>query len=93
MNPPSLTKAASSGKPAIRVTWTAPSSDLTITEYHVLYVKRGGSRSTEVVTSTSTTLEDLSAGTEYFVYVRALSNIGVGLSSETRTITTYQGEL
>ena len=43
--------------------------------------------------STSTTLEDLSAGTSYQVQVRAVSDIGVGSYSEIRTITTYGREL
>ena len=44
------------------------------------------------VMSTSTTLENLSAGTSYQVQVRAVSDVGVGIFSEIR-ITTYGGEL
>ena len=89
---PVLTKAASSGKPALRVTWTAPSSDRPITKYQVRH-KRSSSTSwsTKDVTSTSTTLENLSAGTSYQVTVRAVSDIGSGSYSDVRTITTYRG--
>ena len=43
------------------------------------------------MTSTSTTLENLSAGTSYQVQVSAVSDVGSGPYSETRTTTTYQG--
>ena len=93
VGPPVLTKAASSGRPAIGVSWTAPSSDRNITIYQVLYRPgaRGGRRSTKDVTSTSITLEDLSAGTSYQVQVRAVSDVGSGSYSVKRTITTYEG--
>ena len=89
---PVLTKAASSGRPAIRVTWTAPSSDRIITTYQVQY--RRSSRPSWIpkyVTSTSTTLEGLSAGTSYRVAVRAVSDVGSGPYSAVTTITTYRG--
>ena len=95
MNPPRLTKTVSSGRPALRVTWTASSSDEhLITKYQVQY-RRSGNTSWRVndVASTFTTLANLSAGTSYQVRVRAVSDIGVGSYSETRTITTYRREL
>ena len=45
------------------------------------------------MTSTSTSLENLSAGTSYQVRVRAVSDIGVGSFSEIRAFTTYRGEI
>ena len=92
VGPPVLTKAASSGKPALRVTWTAPSSDRPITKYQVQY-KRSSSTSwiPKDVTSTSTSLENLFAGTSYQVQVRAVSDVGAGKYSPIRIITTYQG--
>ena len=94
VNPPSLTKTVRSGKPAIRVTWNAPSSDRPITKYQVQYRRSGRTNWRGMdATSTSTTLVNLSAGTSYQVQVRAVSEIGVGSYSEIRTITTYRGEL
>ena len=92
VGPPVLTKAASSGRPAIGVSWTAPSSDRNITKYQVQYRPSGATGwSTEDVTSTSTTLENLSPGTSYQVRVRGVSDVGSGRYSKTRTNTTYQG--
>ena len=92
VGPPVLTKAASSGRPGLRVTWTAPSSERPITKYQVLYRRSGStSWSTKDVTSPPTTLEGLSAGTGYQVRVRAVSDVGAGPFSETRTMTTSKG--
>ena len=89
---PSLTKAASSGRPALIVTWTAPQSDRPIAKYQVQYRRSGRtSWSTKDVTSTSTTLERLSAGTRYDVQVRAVSDVGDGPYSQISTKTTYRG--
>ena len=43
------------------------------------------------MTSTSTTLENLLAGTRYQVQVRAVSDVGVGPYSDVGTLTTYRG--
>ena len=91
VGPPVLTKAVSSGSPALRVTWTAPSSERPITKYQVQYGIDGASWLTKDVTSTSTTLQNLSAGTSYQVRVRAISDVGSGPYSEIRTTTTYRG--
>ena len=94
VGPPVLTKAASSSKPAIGVSWTVPSSERPITKYQVQYKRsRRPSWIPQDVTSTSTTttLKDLSAGTSYQVSVRAVSDVGSGLYSAVMTITTYQG--
>ena len=90
--PPTLPKTARSGRPALIVTWTAPQSDRPITKYQVQYRRSGTtSWSTKDVTSTSTTLENLPAGTGYQVRVRAVSDVGTGPYSDVRTIITYRG--
>ena len=43
------------------------------------------------MTSTSTTLENLSAGTNYQVQVRAVSDVGAGPYSDVRTQITHRG--
>ena len=43
------------------------------------------------MTSTSTTLENLSAGTGYQVQVRAVSDVGAGPYSDVRTQITHRG--
>ena len=92
VGPPVLTKAISSGRPALGVTWTAPSSERTITKYQLQYGIRGTIwSSNKDVTSTPTTLEGLSAGTIYDIQVRAVSDVGAGPYSQTSTETTYRG--
>ena len=74
------------------MTWTAPQSDRTITKYQVQYRRSGTtSWSTKDVTSTSTTLENLSAGTSYQVQVRAFSDVGAGPYSDVGTQITPRG--
>ena len=74
------------------MTWTAPQSDRLITKYQVQY-RRSGATSwiKKDVTSTSTNLENLSAGTIYQAQVRALSDVGTGPYSDVRTQITYRG--
>ena len=92
VGPPVLTKAASSGRPALKVTWTKPSSESPSTKYQVQYRRSGStSWSTKEVTSRSTTLENLSAGSSYQVRVRAVSVVGDGQYSRISTETTYRG--
>ena len=83
-------------KPALRVTWTTPQSDVVISQYHVQYRKVGTSwRSVSPVTSgstTSTVLEALDAGTAYHVRIRAVSVIGNGMWSSVESETTYMSE-
>ena len=86
-----ITKAASSGRPALRVTWTAPSSDRPITKYQLRYGIKNTRWSNKDLTSTSITLEGLSAGTLYDIQVRAVSDVGVGQYSQKSTETTYRG--
>ena len=92
VGPPTLTKAARSGRPALTVAWTAPQSDRPITKYQVQYRKSGAtSWITKDVTSRSTTLENLPAGTSYQVKVRAVSDVGSGPYSDVGTLSTFQG--
>ena len=44
------------------------------------------------MTSTSTTLENLSPGTSYQVQVRAVSDVGAGPYSDVGTLSTYRGD-
>ena len=87
-----LTKAATAGRPALTVTWTAPQSDRPITKYQLQY-RRSGTTDwiTMNVTSTSTILENLSAGTSYQVKVRAVSDVGAGPYSDVVTQITPRG--
>ena len=91
VGPPVLTKAVSSGRPALRVTWTAPSSERPITKYQVQYGIQGTFWSTKNVSSRSITLEGLSAGTVYDIRVRAVSDVGAGQYGRKSTKTTYRG--
>ena len=92
-----ISKAIHSGKPALRVTWTTPQSDVTIFEYQVQYKKRSTDwRTVNPVSpgsTTSTLLEALDAGTVYEVRIRAVSAIGNGPWSRVESETTYLSEL
>ena len=92
VGPPTLTKVVRSGRPALIVTWTAPQSDRPITRYQVQY-RRSGTTSwiTKEVTTRSTTMENLSAGTSYQVQVRAVSDVGAGPYSDVRTQIVHGG--
>ena len=96
MNGVAVSKAIDSGKPALRVTWTAPTSDLPISEYQVEYRNGTNWRAAMRVSSgstTSTLLEALDAGTVYEVRIRAMSAIGNGTWSRVQASTTYKSEL
>ena len=93
-----VSKAIRSGKPALRVTWTAPQSDVTISQYQVEYKKRSTDWSAAANhvspgSTTSTLLEALDAGTVYEVRIRAVSAIGNGTWSRVESETTYKSEL
>ena len=92
-----VSKAIHSGKPALRVTWTTPQSDVTISEYHVQYKNHGTDwRAAKLVSpgsATSTILDALDAGTVYEVRIRAVSAIGNGTWSRVESETTYMSEL
>ena len=92
-----VSKATSSGKPALRVTWATPQSNVTISQYQVEYRgRRTNWRAAKPVSpgsTTSTVLETLDAGTLYKVRVRAASAIGNGPWSRVESETTYTSEL
>ena len=93
-----VSKATRSKKPSLRLTWTTPQSDVTISQYQVQYRKQGSSfwRKVNPVSpgsATSTLLEVLDAGTVYEVRIRAVSAIGNGTWSGVESETTYMSEL
>ena len=92
-----VSKATSLGRPALRVTWTAPQSDVPISQYQVEYRRNGtnwrGVSPVSPVPTTSTLLEALDAGTVYEVRIRAVSAIGNGTWSRVQSETTYKSEL
>ena len=91
-----VSKAIRSGKPALRVTWTTPQSDVTISQYQVEYRSVMNRRAANLVSpglATSTLLEALDAGTVYEVRIRAVSAIGNGTWSRVQSNTTYTSEL
>ena len=92
-----VSKAIHLGKPALRVTWTTPQSDVTISQYQVQYKKTNTDwRAANPVSpdsTTSTLLEALDAGTVYEVRIRAVSAIGNGTWSREESETTYKSEL
>ena len=90
-------KIISLGKPALRVTWTIPQSDVAISQYKVQYRKIGANSWIAVdpvlsKSNTSTLLEALDAGTTYQVRIRAVSTIGSGVWSMVESETTYMSE-
>ena len=92
----SVTKSVESGA-TLRVTWTPPQSDLTISQYEVEY-KRSGTMSWSNVTvsgsppATTTNLTVPDAGAEYNVRVRAVSEIGAGMWSAEQMTRTADSE-
>ena len=92
-----VSKVVRSGRPALRVTWTTPQSDVSITQYQVQYRRSGTASWSSAApvsgSTTSTYLEELVAGSEYQVWVRAVSAIGNGTWSEVQSETTYRSEL
>ena len=92
-----LSREVRSGAPALRVTWTAPQSDMVIIHYHVRHRKRSIKDWTTSTVSgspppTVTYLEGLSLGVTYEVQLQAESAIGLGNFSEVQTATAYDGE-
>ena len=89
------------GRAVLLAMWIAPRSDVNIVQYLVQYRRHGivfwGSQAVVAGTShsppvTCAVLDDLHAGTEYDVRVRAKSgNEGEGEWSEVKTMRTYGG--
>ena len=93
-----VTRTVENGTSALRVNWTTPQSDLTISQYEVYY-KRNGTTSWNRATplfgsppATSTILTGLDAGTEYNIRVRAVSAVGAGNWSVEQTERTFGSE-
>ena len=91
-----VSKAIHLGKPALRVTWTAPRSDVTISQYQAEYIKPStvwrAASPVSPGSATSTLLEALDGGTVYEVRIRAVSAIGNGTWSRVESETTYKSE-
>ena len=89
-----VSKDVRGGKPILRVTWTAPQSNASISEYQVQYKVNGTAWWSNQVTEryTSAILNQVTAGTAYNVRVRAESAAGDGEWSEVHTETTYNSE-
>ena len=91
-----LTRTVTNNQPSLNVSWTAPQSDRTIQYYQVDYRVSGSTTWSTVSpnpTTTSTTLENLQLGTTYEVRVRAVSDIGNGIWSDTSSETTVDGRI
>ena len=93
-----LSKAVKMQKPALRVDWITPQSDVTITHYQVQYKRKGADSWITVSlvpsgSATSTVLDALNAGTAYRVRIRAVSAIGNGEWNSVEPETTYICEL
>ena len=89
-----LTKRVNNG-PSLEVNWTIPKTDLAIFQYKVQYKIRGATVWDSITTRgspplTSTTLNELHAGTEYSVRVQAVSAAGAGMWSAVQTKRTYK---
>ena len=93
-----LVKAARQGRPALRVSWTTPQSDVTISEYQVQFRRSGTIVWDSHVTvegsppATFTHLAGLDPGSEYDVRVRAKSAVGEGNWSEVQTERTFNSK-
>ena len=80
---PTLARNSTNPDTALDVSWTAPTSTSTITDYDVQYRARGTStwtewNATDTSTTTSATITGLTAGTEYEVQVRTTDSEGDG---------------
>ena len=80
---PTLARNSTNPDTALDVSWTAPTSTSTITDYDVQYRARGTSTWTEwnasdTSTTTSATITGLTKGTEYEVQVRTTDSEGDG---------------
>ena len=80
---PTLARNSTNPDTSLDVSWTAPTSTSTITDYDVQYRARGAStwtewNATDTSTTTSATITGLTAGTEYEVQVRSTDSEGDG---------------
>ena len=95
----SLFKAVYSGGPALKLTWTTPQSNMTISQYRVQYRKSGTTTwgSEFMVTGSpplpTAVVTGLNVGTKYHVRVRAESAVGAGIWSDAQSERTYMREI
>ena len=95
----SLFKEVVSGAPALRVNWSTPQSNVTISQYRVQHRKSGDTHwGSEFTLSgsppvTFAILTQLEIGTDYDVRVRAMSAVGEGMWSLLLTERTYMREI
>ena len=90
-----VSKAVTQGKPSLKVTWTAPQSDVNVSQYVVEYKRNGTTEWIQVVRTpplTTASLGVLTAGTAYNVRVRVQSDAKNGEWSEVQTEATYNSE-
>jgi hypothetical protein len=88
--PFNLTKSLQSGRPAIIVYWTAPRSDRPIIRYEIHYRRNDSDLwSTKTVSLKAAILENLYVGTVYQIRIRAVSDVGVGIYSDVKSVVTY----
>ena len=89
-----LTKTVRDQRPALRVNWTTPQSDIVISHYQVQYGLKTSRRMRFNVSlsANSVILTRLNAGTEYNVRVRAVSDVGDGMWSEEQSERTFNCE-
>ena len=93
----SLSKAVLARLPILQATWTIPQSDEPISKYILQYRIHGATvwgsqRSISGSPSQASTIENLKAGSEYDVRVRAESAVGAGNWSAVQTERTYMSE-
>ena len=95
----SLFKAVHSGAPALKLTWTPPPSNVTISQYRVQYRKSGTTTwgSEFIITGspplTTAVVTGLNVGTKYHVRVRAESAVGAGNWNDEQSERTYMREI
>ena len=88
-----VSKVVVQGESRLKVDWTAPQTNVTISQYQVQYRKNGTTVWSQVIRpSTTATLDHVLPGTAYNVRVRAQSDAGDGEWSEVHTETTYNSE-
>ena len=95
----SLFKAVYSEAPALKLTWTTPQSNVTISQYRVQYRISGTTTwDREVIVTgypplTTAFVTGLNVGTKYHVRVRAESAVGAGIWSDEQSERTYIREI
>ena len=89
-------RTVTSNKPSLRVTWSAPLSDRSITIYKIQYRSETSGSWMERTSNGNTrmvNIESLQLGTLYQVRVKAVSDLGDGAWSNTVSRITFNGKL